>query len=55
MSVAKDVLVAVLPIVAEQAGRGVREALQDRRDRDKPCKHGRPGGRLCAKCHGDDE
>jgi hypothetical protein len=44
------ILIAVLPVVVEHVGEGVREALAARREADKPCKHGRPGGRLCAKC-----
>jgi len=50
MTLAKDLLLAVASTVAHQVGEGTRESLAAKRERDKPCKHGRPGGRLCAKC-----
>lgn len=49
MTIAKDIAVAILPVVATQVGEGIREALTAKRDAAK-CEHGRPGGRLCAKC-----
>ncbi len=42
--------VAALPTLIQQIGEGVREHLTAQRERDKPCDHGRPGGRLCAVC-----
>lgn len=45
MSAVKEIAVAVLPVLATQ----VREAMTAKREADK-CEHGRPGGRLCAKC-----
>ena len=61
MSALKDIAVAVLPEIAKQVGEGLREAAKDRREaakdrreRDKPCEHGRPGGRLCSKCAKDE-
>lgn len=54
MSTAKDIAVAAVPGLATalitQIGEGVREKLREQRERDKPCAHGRPGGRLCAQC-----
>ena len=41
---------AVLSPLVTQLGEGMREHLADRRRRNKPCEHGRPGGRLCATC-----
>ena len=40
----RDLAVAVLPVLIAQIGEGVREALRDRRERERPCAHGRPGG-----------
>lgn len=45
---ARALLVAVAPIVVHQIGEGFREWLRTRRE--TCCEHGRPGGRLCAKC-----
>lgn len=50
MSAVKDLAVVALPELIKQVGEGVREALKDGRERDKPCDHGRPGGRLCPAC-----
>ena len=54
MSLGRDVALAVAPAIASaiatQLGEGVREALRARREPDKPCTHGRPGGRLCPHC-----
>jgi hypothetical protein len=47
---AKAIAVAVLPTVVAQIGEGIREALKARREQDKSCAHGKPGGRLYARC-----
>ena len=47
---ATTIAAASLPIVLTQIGEWVREVLRERRQSDVPCPHGRPGGRLCAKC-----
>ena len=54
MSVVKEIVVAATGGAAseliKQIGEGVREKLREQRERDKPCAHGKPGGRLCAQC-----
>lgn len=49
-TLARALLLAIAPTVAEQVGEGIREWLRARRERDAPCEHGRPGGRLCPHC-----
>lgn len=50
MSALKELAVAAIAPLINQLGEGVREELRARCERDKPCEHGKPGGRLCAAC-----
>ncbi len=50
MGLKEELAKAAVANVAWQVGEGVREALASRREQRKPCRHGRPGGLLCAKC-----
>lgn len=50
MGLKEELAKAAVANIAWQVGEGVREALHARREQSKPCRHGRPGGRLCAAC-----
>ncbi len=50
MGLKEELAKAAAANVAWQLGEGIREALTARRERRRPCRHGRPAGLLCAAC-----
>lgn len=49
------ILSAVIPVIVSQIGEGVREYLNDKREANALCLHGKPGGRFCIPCIDKDE